>query len=106
MSSDGRVFAALSSSGVPGTRAPWAHDQRAEYPRFDYHATSGGEFIAGGTVYAALPRYEATLRMTEWDADLIADFSAAVAKVGPYVSEEGYDPDAGEIYVTYTFTGR
>jgi hypothetical protein len=61
MSAKSVVYAALTSTGIPGRQDAYPVGKAPVPPFFVYTVESEGGFVADGTVYAALPRFHVEL---------------------------------------------
>jgi len=102
---DERVYSTLHDlTGIPGARVAFG-DKKPKCPRFLYRLREGGEVVADGLNYAAMPKYTARLYLSDYDSDTVAAFARAVSSIGPYTyDEEWSDEDGGKYVAVFDFT--
>ena len=89
MTANQRVFQALKSVGIPGTKVAWEDGHAPAIPWFTYgrnnkasgHKTKRGWLKADDVNYAEFPRYYACLYMKENDPELLSAFTDAVSSL-------------------------
>lgn len=104
MSTDEAVFAALSSSGLKGTKHAWPEGGAPSLPWFTYDLEDDGLLAADDSNYNNLPAYRASLYEESTGGDAEEAFEYAVASLGPHSREEYWLASEGCWMVTYTFT--
>lgn len=108
MSTDEAVFAALSSSGLKGTKHAWPEGGPEggvpPLPWFTYDLEDDGLLAADDSNYNNLPTYRASLYEESTGGDAEEAFEDAVASLGPHSREEYWLASEGCWMVTYTFT--
>lgn len=90
MTSDDAVYAALTASGIKGTKVGWPYNKVPPLPWFTYRHVKKGEFFADDGNFFKMQRYDVDLYQKE-PSDTERDaFEEALATIGPYACVESW----------------
>ena len=105
MSDKDRVFAALSTVGIPGVEDGWTVGKAPPLPWFRYVRRKGGISKGDNGNYFIMPRFAAELYIKENDPALVAAFEDAVASLCPSFEpyEQWLDSEGCKVH-RYEFT--
>lgn len=104
MTSDERVFEALSATGVPGALQAYPEGKAPPAPFFVYMLDTAGEFYADDSNWAAIPSYRVELYEKARDADLEERFASAIRSAfGPVSVMEDWVESEHARMVTFRF---
>lgn len=98
------VYAALSGSGIPGTRMAWPTGKAPSLPWFIYMQEESGSFHADDRNYSSLPRFRAELYQKAPDPELEARFEQAVGSIGPFVRYDDWSEKEDVAIAAFEFT--
>lgn len=104
MSYDDAVYAALTQSGLKGTKYAWPIGGAPPLPWFTYRRTKGGEVFADDGNFALMRHYDIELYQRELDDEVRDHFEEYVATIGPFSSFETWIPSENCWQTSYRVT--
>ena len=104
MTPDEAVYAALLTSGLPGTYDAWPLGQSSPLPWFVYRDAKGGEVFADDSNYTKMHRYEVDLYQRERDPEVQETFETALKSIGPYACTDKWVSSENCKVISYSVT--
>lgn len=105
MTSDERVYAALTALGIPGAHQAYPEGGAPAPPFFVYVLDDAGDVFADDSNWAALPGYRVQLLERSADPELERRVRAALmAEFGPVRTVEDWSQSEHARIVSYYFT--